>query len=157
MHWHYHLGRKAFYQSTLRGACWGGEDFQKLMKRITASCTIRTQLHDVARHALVKYRWALHIFELAQQWKNAPNQPVPSLRVRSRCTAFVLARTVTARCAARMREHPFEPRFRFDELSHAIYAIIGPMGPPVTHHFAANHIARALYIRMRTWICVDFC
>lgn len=59
-HWMWHLGWRAMWLSPRRGACYAGEDLQRLLKGIARSCTANCPSHLIPRTMALKYRWAVH-------------------------------------------------------------------------------------------------
>ena len=57
LHWLWHFGVRSRYLSPRRGACLLDEDFVKYMKTIGQRCTAGTQLHNVPKLMMTKYRW----------------------------------------------------------------------------------------------------
>ena len=59
-HWMWHLGWRAMWLSPRRGACYAGEDFQRLTKNLARSSTAGCATHLVPKKMSTKYRWAVH-------------------------------------------------------------------------------------------------
>ena len=68
-HWCWHLGWRAMWLSPRRGACYAGEDFQRLLKSLAATSTASCPMHLVPRTMSMKYRWALH-FQILRAKRN---------------------------------------------------------------------------------------
>ena len=59
LHVCWHLGDRAKYLSTRRGACFIDEDYQRHLKILAQSCAHGTPLHQIFVSMMFKYRWAL--------------------------------------------------------------------------------------------------
>ena len=62
-HWMWHFGQRAYWLSPRRGACYAGEDFQRLLKNIARTSSAGCAAHLIPRTMSIKYRWAVH-FEI---------------------------------------------------------------------------------------------
>ena len=63
-HWLWHLGDRAMWLAPRKGACYAGEDFQRLIKALARSSTASCPSHLVPRTMSGKYRWAVHFENL---------------------------------------------------------------------------------------------
>ena len=59
-HWMWHLGWRSMWLSPRRGACYAGEDFQRLTKNLARSSTAGCAKHLVSKKMSTKYRCAVH-------------------------------------------------------------------------------------------------
>ena len=59
-HWLWHLSRHAHFQNPRRNNTMLDEDFVGRIKDLAAACATGTELHEMPRKTLEKYRWAFH-------------------------------------------------------------------------------------------------